>query len=61
MRGATPGCLYGEGYVKIFAGESAEDESALLAFEEAEFESYLSIVSCLRLGEEFKLIHDDHT
>ncbi|KAL7539416.1 hypothetical protein ACHAXR_010447, partial [Thalassiosira sp. AJA248-18] len=36
-------CLYGEGYVKIFAGESIEDESALLAFEYGEFESDLSI------------------
>eukprot|EP00585_Thalassiosira_rotula_P012385 CAMPEP_0196132222 /NCGR_PEP_ID=MMETSP0910-20130528/1936_1 /TAXON_ID=49265 /ORGANISM="Thalassiosira rotula, Strain GSO102" /LENGTH=1503 /DNA_ID=CAMNT_0041391811 /DNA_START=348 /DNA_END=4859 /DNA_ORIENTATION=- len=37
-------CLYGEGYVKIYAGESAEDESALLAFKSAEFESDLSII-----------------
>ena len=36
-------CLYGDGYIKIFAGESAEDESALLAFETAEFESELQI------------------
>eukprot|EP00580_Thalassiosira_gravida_P020716 CAMPEP_0201681074 /NCGR_PEP_ID=MMETSP0494-20130426/50919_1 /ASSEMBLY_ACC=CAM_ASM_000839 /TAXON_ID=420259 /ORGANISM="Thalassiosira gravida, Strain GMp14c1" /LENGTH=1514 /DNA_ID=CAMNT_0048164805 /DNA_START=372 /DNA_END=4916 /DNA_ORIENTATION=- len=37
-------CLYGEGYVKIYAGESAEDESALLVFKSAEFESVLSII-----------------
>jgi hypothetical protein len=42
---STAGCLYGDGYIKIFAGESAEDESALLAFETAEFESELQIVS----------------
>jgi len=37
-------CLYGDGYVKIFAGDNAEDESALLAYESAEFESDLSII-----------------
>lgn len=42
---STTGCLYGDGYIKIFAGDSAEDESALLAFESAEFESELQIVS----------------
>jgi len=36
-------CLYGNGYVKLFAGESAEEESALLAYEDAEFEFDLSI------------------
>ncbi|KAL3817586.1 hypothetical protein ACHAXA_006475 [Cyclostephanos tholiformis] len=36
-------CLYGDGFIKIFAGESAEDESALLAFKSAEFESELQI------------------
>lgn len=41
------GCLYGDGSIKIFAGESAEDESALLAFKSAEFESELQIVSPL--------------
>ena len=44
-RPSTAGCLYGDGYIKIFAGESAEDESAQLAFETAEFESELQIVS----------------
>ena len=38
------GCLYGDGYIKLFAGESTED-SALLAHVSAEFESILSIVS----------------
>ena len=38
------GCLYGDGYIKIFAGESTED-SALLEHVSAEFESILSIVS----------------
>ena len=42
---STTGCLYGDGYIKIFAGDSAEDDSALLAFESAEFESELRIVS----------------
>jgi hypothetical protein len=44
-RPSTTGCLYGDGYIKIFAGESAKDESALLALETAEFESELQIVS----------------
>ena len=38
------GCLYGDGYIKLFAGESTED-SALLSHVSAEFESILSIVS----------------
>ena len=36
-------CLYGDGYVKIYAGESADDESALIIYEPAIFESILSI------------------
>ena len=41
-----PGCLYGDGYVKIFAGLDTEDESNLIAFESGDFDSgELSIVS----------------
>ena len=36
-------CLYGDGFIKVFAGESSDDESALLAFDKAEFGSELEI------------------
>ena len=36
-------CLYQDGYIQIVAGESAKEESALLAFETAEFESEFQI------------------
>jgi hypothetical protein len=36
-------CLYGDGFIKVFAGESSDDESALLAFDKAEFSSKLEI------------------
>lgn len=42
------GCLYGDGYVKIYAGKLAvdgEDEPGLLAFESADFESEMTMVS----------------
>ena len=43
---SSPGCLYGDGYVKIFAGLDTEDESNLIAFESGDFDSgELSIVS----------------
>ena len=41
----TLGCLYGDGIIKVFAGEGSDDVSALLAFESAEFGSELEIVS----------------
>ena len=36
-------CLYGDGFIKVFAGESSDDESALLAFDKADFGSELEI------------------
>ena len=38
------GCLYGDGYIKVFAGESAYDDSQTLAFEDGDFGSDRSIV-----------------
>lgn len=36
-------CLYGDGWIKVYAGDDADDETALLAFEQARFESEMSI------------------
>lgn len=41
---AITGCLYGDGSLALYAGESAEEEESLLAFEYGS-ESELSVVS----------------
>ena len=61
---AITGCLYGDGFLALYAGESAEEEESLLAFEYGS-ESEVSVVShCIDMGSCYILVSFqivDHT